>query len=1189
MAVIVTPSRGGLDALARTSTGSGPFGFLGNIAEEARGIASGLAGLVGSGVHDVGRALGQAIPGRQDWGVISDNPADQYRLDDIALQLGPAILGDLATRYGPLLRGDLTEFGSQLYERPLSFGLDALAVGGAAAAGAKAAGTAALRGSEAASLAAREATGALAQAGVRRAAVPAGIRTGLDVLAGERPLTGLESLARSVLPRQTSRLVGDAFLPAAEAYNPVSRLALRPLQTALTRPTVGPGGLIDRLSRVDSLEKEIATLETGIKEAFGSSAKAPRDVLAALALKRGQLAEAQALGLSRVERPGVASLYANRAARRLDAKLRGEELATRIKATRTYEDELVPFLKEAPDLEDIGSAYPTGLDVTVPGYEVAEWFTTQKVRQGVAIPERVLQPVRVGAGGGVLTDGPPLTLSPTDDIATALQGANPIAQRTEAVAERLRALQERIRTDPDLTAAGWDAAAELDASSRLVSSLYEGARRALAHEQGDVVLPAGVRMTDRLRLLDAEGMIERLESVQIRPSQMLEESYRALRMKHGGTWDYDTGELVGGPAWQELDDAFRAAGEAPPTYYPFIRDELASKRASDFFSSKRLVGGNIAARDPHWNTMKGVLLMEGSYLRNPAQAYVRRVARGVRAQETYRRLMAYTRDFGRPITSTDELPPGYVVMAPDLLFLNKRSKVMFEDTLDDLLSKGVDRDAALAQAIEVTVARNQDDLARLLGDLENVKMWAVPKVAADRMEDAARYAKFLQGKARLGYDSVMDGWRGMVLAGSPRWLVNNFLGNSVFAAMQGAKTSDVIRALSGRFKEMLGGESKFLAEVRKLPGYEDVPSGFVGSTTAQYIEHRPALAATGYGRGLERVAATRAARLGKRFTTRMRQLNTVIEDSFRDASYLTAAERATGRSTIQRTGRQFMSSDRRVASIMESGFDEARAIQALNEVNSFFGNYGKMGAFERHVVRRWMVPFYGFYRHQISLLVRFPFEYPGRGQILNGLSQLTQEMASEYGPMPGWLEAGVPFGPPGQGEIGFFTGRGPNPFSATFEQLTDMLTPAIKIGLERARGESMFTGEPFTDRDIIRPYGTDEAFRIIRDEQGNPVDVQPLRGQPLPGILEHLLQQVPQYDQLKQLVAGGRTYDTATLLDALQGQAAVTDETGAPAMPRSLFDVLSRYAGLGLTQYDLQRWQERQEELRQAALSQAQG
>jgi len=1253
----------------------GLLGLLSNLAGGAKDMVTGLAQLGMGAVNDIvtspiGLAQDVAtnlLPEAFSWGTFDSGDDYHTRTGSLLSQLPPAIAEDYGRRYGSLLPGGApaSQAYDAMYEDPLSYILDALTVGTMGGGAGTKIGSWAVKGSEGASATAADALARLVEAGVRpRTAAAASTRAGLEALAGERPLSVVENVSRALLPAETKMLVGTKLETTAQAYNPVTRLAISPIQKALTEP-------------IGALEERVGQL-AGQIGAVGQT-NAPAEIISEFGLQSSILAKAKDAGLARISKPFVSEKAADIAARRFLASTNARFLKTRMKETGRYEQALIPLMKEAPELADEGAGYMTGLNANIGG-KPAEWFTNQEARAGVSFEKRLLagsptgevrvsiqqledlldetgeyvrlrdraitggddigslkqslldqgqqEPITLSrrgdavyledgahrlqalreAGvndvlitmkkGDILPEGlasspvmtmaapAPMRASLSEAGTAALEAGNPIAQRVEAVVEKLRAYQQRLADPEDLVHQRITSAdAEIDAVNRLVDHLHADLDRRLLHDAPtEETVSAGARLVGEARLLDMEKMVDEFDSLQSTPRQVLEETYVPLRLKYGAVWDAEGVSLVDGPGVETLDDAFRSANEAAPTYFPFMDPEKL--KTSDWFTAKKLTGANIYSRDPHLNRMKGVLLMEGSYLKNPVEALTRRASRGVRAQETFRQMMDVVDHYGRPISKTDDVPLGHVVVAPDLLFLAKRTGFKLEDTLDDALSKGVDRDTALAQAIDSVMMKNVDDIAKLVGE-GNVKMWAVPKVVADRLNDAARYAGFVSGKTRLWHDSVIQAWRGLVLSGSPRWVVNNFLGNTMFGAMQGVKVMDVLRALEAHFKErVLGRESSFLQELRKLPGYEDVPAGFVGSTTAQYEYAKPGLADSKVYRALARVGQTKPVTWAEHFGRGMRTLNSIVEDAFRDASYLTAAERQLGMSAIRRTANSFMGAERRIGNIMKAGFDETNAKSALNEVVHFFGDYGNLGAFERHVLRRWMFPFWSFYKHQAKLLMTFPFEYPARANLLKALSDVNNEMMAEYGPVPAWLEGALPLTAPGQ-NVEYLSTRGANPFSMTFEPWTGMLSPVLKVAIEQATGRSLFTGREFTDPNVITPFGTDQRFRIQYGPDGQVIGAEPVE-RVAPGLIESMLQQIPQYQMTKEVVSGGKTYDTASLIDALQGTAVVEDPaTGEPRYPTDLADKLASLFGANTYDYDLGSYQDSLQQQKLAALAAA--
>ena len=660
------------------------------------------------------------------------------------------------------------------------------------------------------------------------------------------------------------------------------------------------------------------------------------------------------------------------------------------------------------------------------------------------------------------------------------------------------------------------------------------------------------------------------------------------------------------PSAEILSDSLHAAGHQDPTYYPYISEERQTK--SVFFPNRSAKGANIKARDPSEQRLVGSLLREGDYIRDPVEAMTQRAARVAKTENTWRSMSHRIKSTGRIVTDAESVPEGWVAVSPDALFFNHRTRMDFLNHVEDLRLAGVAPEQAFKQALEAVTIKAQDDIESLLGHAAGEgkpAIYAIPRVVYDEMGAAADWGK-VAGKpwVRSGWDPMMNAWRGLVLSGSPRWIVNNVLGNTVFAAMQGVKVADVVRILTERLRgmaagwaakhgdlggalsDLIGGKdlrpnSLAARAMKDLPGGSSVGSGFFNSFSENYRQHLGEAATTPMGKIVEksRTVGNKSMVLPHKIATFMRNLNSEIEASYREASFLTAIEKQAGKTAIQRTGRSFWGANKRITDIMENGFDEAKAKLALDEVNHFMGDYTTMGPFERHVVRRFVFPFWGFYRHATKLIVSFPFEYPLRAQVMMGLANVTKDLMDQYGPMPQWLQGAIPMSPPGA-EVSFLRTAGANPFQGVTQDWTSMLSPPLKMMLERAQGKQSFTGNKFTDENTFTPFGSDQSYDLRT--------LQPTEGNVLPSIMEQLAQQVPQYTMLKDLVAGGSSYDTASLGDILGGHGVIRDPTtGAPRYPVGAGELLAKFLGAPVSNIDLGAFQARQTSDQKQALAEA--
>lgn len=1108
----------------------------GDVKELVGGLSTlGLTALSDIATNPVGLSsdwFTRLLPEAVTWGRWESDP---YRTETGALfSMMPAgIAEDYARRYGSLLPGGrpASEAITAAKEDPLSYILDVLAAVSLAGKGAQVAGRAAIAGTPAEEVAARTA----AALGKGAAARSAGIRAGLESLDRLGPI---ERLAAKLLPGTRPIFTGKGFELVAEARNPLTRA----MSSGLRRLTSEP-------------------LET---------AALPEEVIKA----------GLEMGLARVPRYPIRQFQA----RKLAADVFGESwsrfLTRRHEALKLIRDTATPYLERSPDLAERAHGILQRLDVDLEGLAPdPEVPVIGGVRKAVApgpayVPEIDLTPearrVAEQAVPGMVRSVDERT-APLKDYLVSIEG-----RLAEAAPEEAAVLSRKA-----------------DLTRRYISSLYDPIRRRLGGEVDDAE-----RMLDDLRLVIHDQLTRpEIEAGFLTPDQAIERAYLPLRIRYGARFNRDLGIWEGGPSVQELDNAVRAAGLGAPIYFPHL--DASKLRFSDFLLSRKRVGALNSVK-ANWRKMNaGVLLREGRYVTDPVEAMSRRAAQAIRHEETIRLFDELIRRFGRPVKDMSELAPGERAMAPEDLWRFYRSKVTFEDALDRTLASLGDEEQAVARALEEVGGLIDSEFpgvaqriihSQLGVTTKGVRLYAIPESVAKQMDDMVRV--WGGNGVRLFWDGPMNAWRSLVLTFSPRWIVNNILGNTLFAKIQGSRLRDVVAILEDKLKRHINErfglnlKTATLDELEKLPLSAAVGSGF-SSLESQYVAHLGAAGETATGQLATALKTSRVGSKLTRFSTFVRTVNGHIEEAFRHASFITALEREASVGRIRSIAREFWSTKRRLENLAASGIDEMSARAAIREVDRFFGNYARMTPFERNVVRRFIFPFWGFYRHQAKLLLSMPFEVAERTAVLNQLSRITQEFYSEYGPIPEWLEGSVPLAPYGPGDIPFLLTQGADPFSPTFQPPQLALSPVLKVIWEQVTGRSLLTGEPFSDREVVQGlYGSDERFRIVRDEWGNAVGVRPA-GAVVPGILEHLLRQVPQYQSLERLLAGGKTYDTANLLDVLRGKAAIRDELGAVKYPTSLGRELAKLSGVNITPYDLQAYQQRMAEEALAAIRNA--
>jgi len=285
---------------------------------------------------------------------------------------------------------------------------------------------------------------------------------------------------------------------------------------------------------------------------------------------------------------------------------------------------------------------------------------------------------------------------------------------------------------------------------------------------------------------------------------------------------------------------------------------------------------------------------------------------------------------------------------------------------------------------------------------------------------------------------------------------------------------------------------------------------------------------TATGRAITRLEASRLGRGASATANVGRKVNTTIENFYRGVNFTDAAYKQARRELAamgQKATRPAI--EAKIAAYMK---DPAMVKKFTDRVNEFLFDYMALTGNERRIARR-IAPFFSWHKNILRLTVySLPVKYPGRTAILRGLSRMgsdyMDDLYEQYGvnkaDLPLWMQNGIPMeANPETGEVTMWNPAGINPFQTIGSLDLAMVSPALKIVLERVLGIDLFKGKPFTS-----PTALDVGGRNMR--------LNPLTGRfeavkVRPGVAEHLLRQVPQYGLLKAMRTPYQQYSTGTL------------------------------------------------------------
>ena len=904
-------------------------------------------------------------------------------------------------------------------------------------------------------------------------------------------------LVDAIIPGRKAQLAGNADMPLAGTRQRVTQRG----ETLDIENSLNP----IRRATIDKATERLVTkpIDRVVREKVPAGAVEYQDVAQ---LKRS-IDAADEAGLSRLERKAISNARAGGMAKQIIARMSGRMVVSRNEAM----EELAGILKGLPE-------------------EEADSFHLKL--QGVQT-----HPSQAGR------------LS-FDEIAEVV--TNPQTQRERMVAEAVADDIERIAqiTDP----------VEAQAARRYIEKV---AGEPLAAERAGVVDDVADIMDD-IELWAHRRMTKPKLEKGLPYTNVLDRAYQPMRQVAGARFDKELGRFVGDgldpdQAAFMYDDAVVKTGNKGPVYFPHEEPLLA--RRSDFLTTQRMSGMRKAAKDPGEKRNTGVLFqrhIEGqphAYITDPMEAYSRRASQAIRQQEVGEGIKELVTSLGRRVHAKDQVASGERVINLDAVEQRVRSRLAAREEVEDAISQGGDLDEAAFGAAKKAVITDPAEIARAFD--ANASLYAVPAAAARKIEQY-QLGRLGHGDqyVRLFFDTPMNAWRAGALYLSPRFYLNNILGNTTFLKLQGGKLAGVLKQANPKYREAL----------RKAIGDEalrDIEKAGFFSKVSQRATHNPGFG----GETTRRVNQSAPGRATGFVFERLRRFNEAIENSYRRESYVTGVEHANAKMGLKRAGNSWFKSYKRLDQVAEAGADPNSMRRALDEMNQTMNDYSALGPLERNFIRRFIFPFWGFYKHSAKTLISMPWKHPLKATLLDKIAEVDEEMKSEYGPVPEFLEGYLPIGENEEGETTFLSTRGPNPFSGVMENPLSMMSPALQVGYEQLTGRDSFTGKKFTAPDVVTPYGTDKQFKAVRDANGNIIGVEEVKL--TPGFGETLLGQLPLANQIRDITTGGARYTA--------GGGVIPDETGEPMYPTELGQELGQWLGVSTLDYDINEYQQQQQ------------
>lgn len=232
----------------------------------------------------------------------------------------------------------------------------------------------------------------------------------------------------------------------------------------------------------------------------------------------------------------------------------------------------------------------------------------------------------------------------------------------------------------------------------------------------------------------------------------------------------------------------------------------------------------------------------------------------------------------------------------------------------------------------------------------NAPKYMLPESTAHLLDRWANPVRSDYGLLR-GVQKITNPWRALVLTWTPRWYLNNVIGNMILATKEGVSLADWASAWTAYKNDFKGG----------------VGGAMGGDISRDLATGEPSLMnAPGYRAAREQGASrTRAIGAGyNKAASKAARANTVVDDLARAAVYL--------------------SSERK-------GFSPEHALQRSYEA---MVDYGNLSDVEQAYVRA-AVPFYAWQKGILKQVIKFPVDHPVRAALMMQLGQLNEHLTQD--------------------------------------------------------------------------------------------------------------------------------------------------------------------------------------------------
>lgn len=411
-------------------------------------------------------------------------------------------------------------------------------------------------------------------------------------------------------------------------------------------------------------------------------------------------------------------------------------------------------------------------------------------------------------------------------------------------------------------------------------------------------------------------------------------------------------------------------------------------------------------------------------------------------------------------------------------------------------------------------------------DLKGGDVYVVPRAAGTEIQWAFKNPHWVLQK----YDSFLQAWRAGILALAPRWLINNYAGNSLFLGLFTGGDLSALRAAKGS---------------RDLLPHEIEGNTFSGQ--AHFDPTESLISKNDLGQ------TKKLSRRYFRVTEGVFRVNAGVEGGFRRAAYIHAVKTLLNREGLGvRTRGLGLTPEEKASRMVEAVAQAPDYIkrEGMRNMKQWMGDYQGLTQFERQVMRR-VIPFYSWIRVINTWVFGMPFRSPLRAEALSLISQLGRAAQGDRSYLPWWEQGRIEL--PG----GFsLRTSGINPLASVMETVSAVtgneeagLWDRVAMGVRAqgggltpplaALGGMLYGRQAFGNRPYTAPPGYGGT---VTPFGGEPQYVNSVTGQiesrATPGNpMEEIAQMLPFVPLIRDALSfDQRPYDSASTLDLLRNR-----------------------------------------------------